>query len=83
MAACHHGEFEEGFFFLPQLYKPTDHYNDKENKYAVKLTMLNYQWSGVSRAELFTSSSPFLTFKLSRILGDAKLLDRRQPLRDN
>lgn len=83
MAACCHGEFEEGFFFLPQLYKPTDHYNDKENKYAVKLTMLNYQWSGVSRAELFTFSSPFLTFKLSRILGDAKLLDRRQPLRNN
>lgn len=66
-----------GFFFFAQFYKPTDHYNDEENKYAIKLMMLNTHWSGVSRVGLFTFSSLFLAFKLSRILGDAGLLTRR------
>lgn len=39
--------------------------------------MTNSYWSGLSRIGLFTFSSPFLPFKLRRILGDAGLLTRR------
>ena len=71
------GPFLLAFFFLAQLYKSTDHYSDKENKYAIKLTMSNSHLSGVSRVGRFTFSCPFLAFKLSRIFGDARLLTRR------
>lgn len=39
--------------------------------------VLNSHWSELSNVKLFGFSSPFLAFKVSRILGDAGLLTRK------